>query len=127
MMASITLDTLFLHDATDLSAYVAFDADLVSLSERASHSGEVRTYAGGRQRLITRPGEPRTINVKFEYVSPSEQQALRDWIGVLLLLRDPRGRKVYGVFHEMDVSERNPIDYTDINFAFQQVTASEEV
>lgn len=124
-MASVDLDRAWLHRTDDLSVYVsAFSADWNDVETVA---GEVRTYAGGRMRIVSRPRRQQTLSVTLRYVPLADIDTLRDWAGDVLMLRDKRGRKLYGTFFTSTVKDLKGVAYADVEFTFSQVTYIEAV
>lgn len=74
-----------------------------------SHSvkGEVRTYAGGRQRAVGSLGSSDTWSVTLAELSPADVALLEDWVtaGVTVFARDHRGQSMYATFFEMGIKE----------------------
>lgn len=125
-MASVTLDALYLHEANDNATFVT--ADLTGESETMSKDGQVRRYAGGRLRSITRAGSFQELDVELELADRADVDTIRGWAedGTLLLYREPRGRKLWGVLYELNVDERPASsDFADASFTFRQVTYDE--
>lgn len=78
-----------------------------SRSWSAAVKGEVRTYAGGRQRAVGSVG--RSNSWKFTLVELTQAQAelLEAWMdqGVTVFARDHRGQSMYGTFFGIDRAE----------------------
>lgn len=125
-MASVELGELYLHDATDLSDYIHSDG-FGGLDEEDAVDGEFRQYSAGRVRLIRRAGEPREVNVTLPAVSASDVEWLRVHKGRTLLLRDPRGRKMYGTFLRLSIPERHGPLRPHVSFRFVRITHTESV
>lgn len=100
----VTLRTVWLNDADDLSDLVTFPTMSKLVAGRAAMP-EVRRLAGGRHRLIRRAGVART----FTLTLPACDRAQVDWleahVGELVCCRDDRGRKVFGTYLQVDVTE----------------------
>jgi len=125
-MAVVHLDTVRLAAVTDLSAQVLLE--VTSLSETDGKAGEVRHYANGRRRVISRTSRHRTVPLEFDLVDERDTlETLRGWCGQVVLYRDPRGRKVYGVFHELDIDENVSTDFASVSLTLTEVTYSEAV
>lgn len=125
-MASVTLSTLWVNDAADLSVAVALP--LAALTWKPSKSGEVRTYGQGRRRLVTRVGSVRSADISLEYVDRSTVDRLEGWAGRLLCFRDPMGRKFYGAYLEPSIEELDDgSGHANVTFTVYEVTHSEEV
>lgn len=121
-MATVTLDRLWLHTASDLSTYRRFFTS--GRSDDRSITGDVRTYANGRLRIVSRVGAKQQLGVTLEQVTDADLVTLESWRGVLLYLRDHRGRTLFGTYFSMKVD-----DYLDrsgyaVSVTFQQVTST---
>lgn len=124
-MASVTLDKLWLHDAADPATYLALPARVPD--EVDSAVGEVRTYAGGRQRVVTRAARPRKLNYELIRVSSSDLETLRGWKGTILLLRDYHGRRLWGVYFELGIKNWRGEAAHDVSFDVREVSWTEAV
>lgn len=125
-MASVTLEGLWLHTASNLADFLVLHqnaqvetvarpmsmrftfpllprADIEALRERVTEDVEVRRYAGGRTRAVAR-GDLH-----------------------LQMLRDQRGRKAWGVVHELEVTESRDVPMAEASFTFTAVTYDEAV
>lgn len=127
-MASVNLDFLYLHRADDESIFLALDlAEEVATPQK---QGEVRRLASGRRRAVLRPGSDHPVDISLDLVSRADRETLVDWIetGTLLILREPRGRVLWGHIFEAPVEESALTeDALSISFTFQPITHSEEV
>jgi len=127
-VASISLPELWVHQASNLATFVKVHAG--TISEETQISGEVRRYANGVFRAITVAGTSRTVAVSLPFLARADLKILEGWVGLPVMVRDPLGRKVFGVFFRLDTSER-PLG--DINTALQSgfslstLSLSEEV
>lgn len=125
-MATVSLVTLWLNDAEDLSDVLATDA-LSTLTLAPQTQGAVRLYANGRTRSITRAGKSQNATIKILNCARADVQWVEDHAGRLLLVRDPLGRKFYGVYYVPTITER-PFELTaDIALELTEVTHSEAV
>jgi hypothetical protein len=124
-MASIVLERTWLADANDPADSVAlFTTGRTDMREQG---GEVRTYANGRQRLVTTAGRRQTLAVTFRLVDAATLAKLDSWAGRVLLLRDPWGRKMYGTYLGLSVTDYAARAGHDVQLTFQQVSFSEAV
>lgn len=73
----------------------------------ASVRGEVRSYAGGRQRAVGSIGKASTWKFTLVELTQVQCELLEAWMnqGVTLLARDHRGQFMYGTFFEVDRGE----------------------
>lgn len=120
-MASVTLTELWVHAGDDLADYVTSDGFLAESSRRTSRS-EVLIYAGGRERLHRRPGAPRVLNVSMPAVSRAVIDWLEEHADTLVMLRDPRGRLVWGAYGDVSVDEEPGPVLPPVSFTLRSVT-----
>lgn len=127
-MASVTLDDMWLHDATDYSSYIRIPLNRMATIE-GDVQGEVRRYAGGRLRFIRRPGDKDNLTVSLTMVPQATVTAIKNWSGKLLMFRDPKGRKLFGQYSTVNMSEEpGPRELVrNVTFSFEEITESEEV
>lgn len=127
-MATVTLSTVWFHDATDLSTSIEVGAS--NMLEQPGRIAPVRRYAGGRFRLVTVPGVAKSYQLTFLYLTRTNVDQIRAWVGKLLLMRDTAGRKIFGRWSEPTFNEI-PIRDSDLVFqatlTFDEVTHSEAV
>lgn len=121
-MPSITLDRLWLHQADDLDTYLRFFS--TGRGDERAVVGEVRVYAQGRRRIITRTGSAQVLTATLRQVTDADLSTLEDWRGVLLMLRDHLGRLVWGTFFDMAVTDYADRSGYDVALTFQQVTTT---
>jgi hypothetical protein len=125
-MAAVDLETVLLSNAADLS--VTVELEVVGLSESPSSPGAVKTYANGRQRSVTRAGTKQVLALEFEVLNDRPTlELIRAWRGQLVLYRDPRGRKVWGTFYDLQITENISVDYAAVGLALNEVTYDEGV
>jgi hypothetical protein len=70
-------------------------------TEQDVSGATVRTYAGGRRRIITTPSDVRTTPMVLQHVSAADVETLRALRGRLLLLRDFQGWRRWGMFADI--------------------------
>jgi hypothetical protein len=124
-MASVTLVDAWFHLASDPSQYVVME--LTGESDMTARPVSVRRYAGGRVRSITRPGVKKQLNLNFDLASRADMHVLEDWVGQTVLYRDPRGRRLWGVFAAVDEAEIPGAedDTVNVNLTLLEVTFDE--
>lgn len=125
-MASVTLRTLWLNDADDLSDSMSFPW-MSKLSVQTAKPGEVRLMSNGRLRVVTRAGQTRTFDVDLPNLTRVEVEWLEAHIGRTLLVRDDRGRKIYGAFFTLPDDAHQYDDENDVQLTLQEITRSEAV
>lgn len=124
-MATVDLTELWLHTASDLSDYLLLEQD----NENAPYStpGDRRLYAGGVLRAVTTPGTAEDVNVFCSYVSTEDYENLKTRVGIPQMLRDQRGRVLFGIIFSLDPTDLVVIDGVSVSFTFQQITMTNEV
>lgn len=90
-------------------------------------AGDVRTYAGGRQRAYTLAGEQGKFEFTLVMLSLSTVDILRSWVGVPVQIRDTRGQRFFGVFFSVPVVEHRVPSYYDVTLSLQTITVVEGV
>lgn len=124
-MAVVTLTKLWLHEAADLSEYRSWYS--TDRRDGRDQAGEVREYANGRRRLVTTPAKAQKLGVTVRLVTDDDLVWLDDHAGTLLMLRDHRGRVVFGSYFTLDIVDYDDQSGYDVSFAFESVTYSVEV
>lgn len=125
MSTSIELDRVWLHVADDL-------ADAVGLRHRPlagvhAVDGGVRVYGNGRRRLIRRAGVSEPVDIDVIRCTRAAYEWLLDRLGTTLLLRDPHGRRRWGVVLDLPWGEWPFADDTlaSLELTFEPVTFDE--
>jgi hypothetical protein len=91
-------------------------------------AGEVRTYAGGRQRAITAEGVQVGWTFTLVGVTTAGTDLLRSWLGQTIVVRDNRGRRIFGVLFECPRRPwKEQLDMYDVDMSVRGVDATEEV
>lgn len=127
-MSGVLLTRLWVHDASDLSN----NLDILVLDEAETTEADidVRRYAGGRDRAVGGPGTRRTLPLQLRSVSRTNYYTLIGLIeqGSLVMVRLPRGRKMWGIFASTQAVEHRRVDRIDnMPLTFQEVSHDEAV
>ena len=136
-MASVTLTTLWLNVASDLSDYMSFpqmnaltDAPMVPWSgSTSSTSGQVRLYADGTLRAVVQPGYQKSVTVTLYGCTPAQVAwlDLQNQGNVTLLARDDVGRRFYCSFYTYS-AVRHPYDANaDVTLTLLQMSGTDQV
>lgn len=126
-MTTVNLGAVFLNAANDLVDVQSFQ-NTIGLVATKSRDGEIRALANGRLRLVLRATTARSFNLRFELCTRTQVTWLEDHVAQVLCARDDRGRKVYGAYLSVPVTENVArSDYADIDIVFTEVTHSEVV
>lgn len=129
-MAAVTLDRVWINH---LDTGEAVSAKSFDRSQSYDQDGEVRTFAGGRQRAFTVEGERGSFSFTLRKVSLETVEVLRSWKGLPVQVRDHRGQRWVGVFFEVTpvepaVAPGAPSSYWyDVAIPLRTVTAAEGV
>lgn len=124
-MATVTLDRAWLSLAGDPSVALSFFT--TGRSDERSKPGEVRRYANGRLRAVSRVGSAQTLPVTARSLTPAQVERLDSWRGTVVLFRDVWGRKMYGTFFTIAVADWPDRASHDVTFTLAQVSHSEAV
>lgn len=122
-MASVLLDRVILTDAADLSDSIAFYSD--DRGDSRTRDGAFKTYAGGRVRLVTTPTRTRTLTLRAVDVTPAQVAWLDEHTGTTVLLRDKKGRRVWGSYLSVSEVDRLAQTKQDVALTFVQTTYSD--
>lgn len=127
-MTSVTIEDAWFNLASDLTQSITMV--LTGESDMTSRPVDVRRYANGRTRAFTRSGVKKQLNLAFELADRADMLQLEDWIGQTVLYRDPRGRRLWGVYGAVDEAEIPGVadDGTvNVNLTLTEVTFDEAV
>lgn len=73
--------------------------------EEYAADGEVTTFAGGRRRSITAVGVATKYTFRLLFLPRASVDLLQAWQGQLVQVRDHKGRRFFGVYHQVAVDE----------------------
>lgn len=126
-MATITLDTVWINLASDPSQYRSFPL-MSSLRVVKDQPGSVSNYASGRRRLVLKSGGGFTVSLTLPQLDRDQITWLEAHIGELMLVRDDRGRKIWGTYLSLPVDEsQGDSGHGDASISFSEITYSEVV
>lgn len=94
-------------------------------SHQRSGDGETRRMAGGRFRAIGTLGVRRTQTFAMRDLSYADVEQLEEWIGQTVLVRDNRGRRMFGVYWSVPTTDRKDPNYYDVNLDVTEVSYEE--
>lgn len=124
-MATLTLTKLFINLLATGQA-VSGSSD-PSRTQQHDMQGEVRTYAGGRQRSVTQEGVRGTFGFQLVAVSKTDVDTLTSWIGQTVTVRDHRGQRFVGVYYGVEIGEYPDPLLWSAGIQLNAVTVSEGV
>ena len=121
-MATLQLDRVWVNRMDTGEAVSAYSS---GRGRQVAVEGEVRTFAGGRQRSITSAGRRGSMAFTLVYLTSAQVAQLESWVGLEVMYRDHRGQRFVGVFFELDSKEYKEPDRYDIGLTLQEVTWDE--
>lgn len=120
-MASLSLTKSWLNRLDTGEGIAAYTAP--TAPRQYTVEGEVSTWAGGRQRALSTPGEKGSWPITMLIVSAAAVATLRSWIGIPVAFRDPYGVRFVGVFWAVaPVARRGEPGLFNAEFVLQAVT-----
>lgn len=122
-MASLTLDTLWLHDHADLSDFRVFPF-MSALSRTPQVQGSRRKYGTGRLRSYAQAGVTRDWSVALVAQTQSDMDWLEAHLNRTLLARDDRGHRIFAVYYEIPIMEHAYNKEGDLTLNLLEVTAT---
>jgi hypothetical protein len=92
-----------------------------------TQAGEVRVYAGGRLRDVSWDGDQKNLNLTFGVMTRTAVRWVESHAGKPIVVRDPVGRKFFGVYRNPRITERRGENAADVTLTVQQTSSSEVV
>jgi len=124
-MATLTLTALWINRLDSGAAITAQSGQRRGQSYDVD--GEIKTFAGGRQRSITTAGERGQFPFTLLSISATTVDTLRSWLGLAVQVRDHRGQRWYGAILSVVVAERPEPTLYDATVALRMVTTPDGV
>jgi|SRR5882724_1076885 len=87
--------------------------------------GSVQGFAGGRYRSISTEGVAGQQTFVLRDVSDANIDTLKSWIGQTVLVRDNRGRRMFGTYYDIAYTDRMLANYYDVTINVVEVTYNE--
>ncbi len=122
-MVAITLDRTFVNLVATGAVVQAYTGRGRSRNYRTD--GAVQAFAGGRYRSIALEGVAGAQTFMLRDVSSADIETLKSWIGETVLVRDNRGRRMFGTYYEVGYSDRMSADAYDVTLNVIEVTYNE--
>jgi hypothetical protein len=119
-MATLVLTKLFLNRLDTGEAVSAQTAP--DRPQEWADTGDVRAFAGGRQRAVRAKGEAGVFSPTLIGVTMPTILTLRLWKGVPLLVRDYRGQSWTGVFFQVPIREAKEPTLYNVALTIRVVT-----
>jgi hypothetical protein len=122
-MATLTLTALWINLVATGAAVSAQSAP--DRNEAYVSPVNVLTYAGGRRRAITGPGEAGSYAFTLRMASRTSVETLRLWVGQTVQVRDNFGRRFFGVYGTLGIKEWRDGTFWDVDIVLTVVTFTE--
>lgn len=122
-MVAITLDRTYVNLVSTGALVAAYTGR--GRSHTYQSAGAVQPFAGGRFRSITTEGVSGTQTFMLRDVTDTQLATLQSWIGETVLVRDNRGRRMFGTYYEVAYSDGNTFGYYDVQLSVSEVTYNE--
>lgn len=122
-MVAIVLDRTFVSlvsTGATVSAYTGRGR-----SRNYKQDGAVQAFAGGRFRSISVEGLLGTQTFTMRDVTDADIETLKSWIGETVLVRDNRGRRMFGTYYEVGYSDRMSPGLYDVALNVTEVSYQE--
>lgn len=129
MSAIVSLGALWLNSAIDLSDGCSF-AYVTDLNPGKDVAGESRTGPSGRMRAVLTGGGFPSLSFKWDLSGLTDAQIgwLESHVAQLMSVRDDRGRKWYGTYFSVPVTESvSWRGRDDVSLTLVEVTHDEAV
>jgi hypothetical protein len=121
----ITLKGLWLSLADDLEQVIVFE-HLMSATITPESETSLIELAGGRIAARSRPTFRRQYSATVRTYKPHLQQQVEAWVGRIVLVRDGRGNKMYGIYRQAPiVPHEGNVPGFDLQFTLDEVSWSE--
>lgn len=99
-----------------------------ALNVTTNQPGEVRQLASGRARLVLKAGGvKRSIAASLPLLDRTDVEWLEARAGILVCVRDDRGRKIWATFLTVPVDENQGLATADVSLSLAEVSHSEIV
>lgn len=122
-MVAISLDRTYVN-LVATGAYVAAYTGR-GRSRQYRQDGGVQAFAGGRYRSIGVEGLLGTQTFMLRDVTDADIETLKTWIGQTVLVRDNRGRRMFGTYYEVGFSDRMSPGLYDVTLNVTEVSYQE--
>lgn len=126
-MTTIILGAVWINLASNLTDVQTF-SNTTGLKVDTDQDGAVRKLANGRLRAVLGATKGRTYELNFELCSRTQITWLEDRVGQLVCVRDDRGRKVFGTYFSVPVTELTTrSEYGSVTLTVAETTYDEGV
>lgn len=88
--------------------------------------GEVKRLAGGRFRAVSTLGVRKSQDFVLRDLAEADITLLEEWQGQTVIIRDNRGRRMFGVYWDLNFIDRVDPTYYDVALSVTEVSYEEE-
>lgn len=124
-MVAIVLDRTFVNLVATGAVVQAYTGRGRSRSYKTD--GAVAGFAGGRYRSIALEGTAGSQTFMLRDVSNADIETLKLWIAETVLVRDSRGRRMFGTYYAVEYNDRILDNYYDVTLNVSEVSYAEGV
>src|SRR5690349_4838281 len=122
-MASITLTQTYINLVSSGALVAAYTAR--GRQRAYQGTGSTEPFAGGRFRSISTEGVAGSQVFTLRDVTDAQLDTLISWIGETVLVRDFRGRRMFGTYYNISYSDRMKAGVYDVQITLNEVTYNE--
>ena len=127
-MAETDFTRVWFHLASDLTDSLELNLPANGWTSPRSGVGETRQLAAGRTVAVSRPGTTRAASISVIITSRDQVSWLEEKINRQVLVRSPRGHRLWGVYRVVEAPEPTGRNYNVIcTLSVAEVTVSEIV
>jgi len=119
-MVAVTLTRTFVNLVATGESVIAYTGK--GRSRAYSQEGDVQRFAGGRFRAISTEGVAGSQTFVLKSVTATQLATLQLWIGQTVLVRDARGRRMFGTYFEVTYADAASNIYYDVSISVKEVT-----
>lgn len=122
-MASITLGMTYVNLVSTGALVKAYTGK--GRARQHSQEGSVEKFAGGRFRSISVEGIEEVQTFMLRDLSYTDVLTLITWIGETVLVRDNRGRRMFGTYFSVPYTDGSDANYYDVSLTVGAVSYNE--
>lgn len=122
-MVAITLDRTYVSLVNTGQSIAAYTGR--GRSRQYTQEGQVERFAGGRFRSIATEGVRGQQTFTLRDVTDTQLATLQAWIGLTVLVRDNRGRRMFGTYYNVGYQDRMSVGLYDVSITLNEVTYNE--
>ena len=124
----VFLNDVWLNAATDPTDATSFNMVGDAIKVESSVQVTAQQMAGGRVRLVTKPGKTWSTGLTFYHCTPEQTAWLDAHQGQIVCFRDHQGTKFFGFYSQVPVSESTSYrDQGDVELSITSCTFSQAV